>query len=103
MRPWSSTYELATLVSLNADEPAVIYIPPGVAHGFWFDTETKILYGVTSYWDPDDELACRWDDERVKVPWPSTSPKTLSEKDVKAGTFDEMQAALLRNLQPPTT
>ncbi|MBD1382034.1 dTDP-4-dehydrorhamnose 3,5-epimerase family protein [Metabacillus arenae] len=101
MRPWSPTYELAALTILDAGEPALVYIPPGVGHGFWFDKETTHIYGVTHYWNTHDELACRWDDRNIKVPWPCREPKLLSEKDQKAGTFDQMQASLLKHLLPP--
>ncbi|WP_241138454.1 dTDP-4-dehydrorhamnose 3,5-epimerase family protein [Bacillus mycoides] len=103
MRPWSPTYELATLTILDADKPALTYIPPGVGHGFWFDEVTTHMYGITHYWGPHDDLACRWDDRNIKVPWPFAEPKLLSEKDQKAGTFEQMQKSLLKHLLPPTT
>jgi dTDP-4-dehydrorhamnose 3,5-epimerase len=103
MRPWSPSYELAALTTLDADDPALILIPPGVAHGFWFDHETSHIYGLTTYWTSLDELMCHWNDSGVKVPWPFITPQFVSDKDQKAGTFKQMQADLLERLFPPTT
>jgi dTDP-4-dehydrorhamnose 3,5-epimerase len=101
MSPWSPTYEMATVSLLDADEPALVYIPPGVGHGFWYDKETTHIYGVTHYWNTQDELACRWDDRNIKISWPCDEPRILSKKDQEAGTFEQMQADLLKHLLPP--
>ncbi|WP_158082212.1 dTDP-4-dehydrorhamnose 3,5-epimerase family protein [Paenibacillus ferrarius] len=103
MRPWSPTYGMATLTTIHAGEPVLIHIPPGVGHGFWYDQYAIHTYGVSQYWNSDDELACRWDDKDIKVPWPFTEPQYLSEKDQKAGTFEHMQSLLLKQLFPPTS
>lgn len=101
MRPWSPTYKLATLTILDSCEPTLVSIPPGVGHGFWFDKDAIHIYGMTQYWNIQDELICRWDDKNIKVPWPFTKPRLLSEKDQNAGTFENMQAGLLTRLLPP--
>ncbi|WP_337098203.1 dTDP-4-dehydrorhamnose 3,5-epimerase family protein [Paenibacillus sp. YIM B09110] len=103
MRPWSPTYEMAVLTTLNAEKPELIHIPPGIGHGFWYDQEAIHIYGVSEYWNPHDELACRWDDKDIKVPWPFTEPAMLSEKDQKAGTYEQMKTSLLSQLMPPTS
>ena len=102
MRPWSPTYELATLTKLDANDHVLICIPPGVAHGFWFEIETTHIYGLTNYWSSAQELICRWDDIDVKVAWPFITPQYVSDKDFNAGTFKQMQLSLLERLQPPT-
>ncbi|KEK21638.1 dTDP-4-dehydrorhamnose 3,5-epimerase family protein [Bacillus gaemokensis] len=102
MRPWSPTFEMATLTILDTSEPTLVYIPPGVGHGFWFDKETTHLSGLTHYWNTRDELVCRWDDSQIKIPWPFIKPTLMSEKDQKAGTFEQMQVNLLTHLFPPT-
>lgn len=102
MRPWSRTYGMAAVTVIDAEEPQLVYIPPGVGHGFWFTGEAAHLYGVTRYWDPADELSCRWDDPDVAVPWPFAEPSYLSDKDRAAGSFADMQARLLELLGPPS-
>lgn len=67
-------------VDLKADEPQVLYIPPGVAHGFLAVTELDLIYWVTGYYDASDEFGVAWDDPTLAAPWKSDSP-ILSERD----------------------
>lgn len=57
-----------------------VYIPPGVAHGFYALTDLTITYLVDNYYDPDDELGVAWDDPALGIDWPDRSP-ILSERD----------------------
>ncbi|MGH9000539.1 MAG: dTDP-4-dehydrorhamnose 3,5-epimerase family protein [Acidimicrobiia bacterium] len=57
-----------------------VYIPPGVAHGFYALTEMTITYLVDHYYDPDDELGVAWDDPDLAITWPTTTPE-LSQRD----------------------
>lgn len=57
-----------------------VYIPPGVAHGFWAVTDMTITYLVDRYYDPDDELGVAWDDPELAIPWPGDGP-VLSKRD----------------------
>ena len=70
---------IATVV-LSQDEPAALYIPAGVAHGFLALTDVDLIYFVTNYYDATDELGVAWDDPTLAVPW-STSEPVLSERD----------------------
>lgn len=47
-----------------------LYIPPGVAHGFYAVTSATMVYLVDGYYDPEDELGVAWDDPDLQVPWP---------------------------------
>ena len=57
-----------------------VYIPPGVAHGFYAMTDMTITYLVDHYYDPADELGVAWDDPALGIAWPTTSPE-LSGRD----------------------
>lgn len=57
-----------------------LYIPPGVAHGFWSLTDMTITYLVDEYYNPDDELAAAWDDPALAHYWPGIDPM-LSNRD----------------------
>lgn len=74
-----------------------IAIPVGVAHGFAFEVETTMVYGVSHYWNLDDELGCRWDDPAIGITWPLTEP-ILSERDRTAGSYDELVDAVNERL-----
>jgi len=81
LRPGSPSERLAASLALDARTPCAIVIPPGVAHGFYFDVPSLHLYGVDHYWDPADELGCRFDDPDLGLRWPAT-PKRVSERDL---------------------
>lgn len=68
-----------------------VYIPPGVAHGFWAVTDVTITYLVDGYYDPADELAVRWDDPAVAAGWPGDAP-VLSERDRAAPLIADVPA-----------
>ncbi len=56
-------------LELSGENPAVLYIPPGVAHGFLALTELDLIYWVTHYYDGSDELGVAWNDPLLGVPW----------------------------------
>lgn len=71
------TFELA------AEEPAVLYIPAGVAHGFLALTDLDLIYWVTELYDGSDEFRVAWNDPTLEVPWATAEP-TLSPQDAAA-------------------
>jgi dTDP-4-dehydrorhamnose 3,5-epimerase len=94
IRPDSPTDGLATIVELSADSPAGLVIPTGVVHGFYLQEPALLIYAVTSYWHPDDELGCRWDDPELGISWPGR-PRRLSDRDRDAPSFASMREAFL--------
>lgn len=67
-------------VDLIGGEPKVLYIPPGVAHGFLAVTDVDLIYWVTDYYDASDEFGVAWDDPTLNAPWRLADP-ILSERD----------------------
>lgn len=57
-----------------------VYIPPGVAHGFWAVTDVTVTYLVDRYYDPGDELGVAWDDPEIGAEWAGSEP-VLSDRD----------------------
>jgi dTDP-4-dehydrorhamnose 3,5-epimerase len=80
LRSSSPTAGATETFELGPPEHRCIYIPPGVAHGFYARTDVTITYLVDAYYDPDDELGVAWDDPDVGVDWPDEAP-VLSERD----------------------
>lgn len=70
----------AASVMLSAEEPRVLYIPPGVAHGFLAITDLDLMYWVTHYYDASDEFGVAWDDPTLDAPWETNLP-ILSDRD----------------------
>lgn len=77
LRIGSPTEGRAEVVTLDSSEPRAIVIPPGVGHGFFSAEASVVMYGVSKYWDPDDELGVRWDDPALGIPWPSETADAL--------------------------
>ena len=67
-------------VDLIGGEPRVLYIPPGVAHGFLAVTDVDLIYWVTGYYDASDEFGIAWDDPTLSAPWKISDP-ILSGRD----------------------
>jgi len=63
-------------------EDVVVYIPEGVAHGFWAHDDVVMTYLVTNEYDGSDELGVAWDDPRLGIAWPGAEP-ILSGRDRK--------------------
>jgi dTDP-4-dehydrorhamnose 3,5-epimerase len=95
MRPESPTYRRSALLRLTGEEPSALCVPPGVAHGFYYVRPSLHVYSVTEYWDPGDELGCRWDSPELGLQWPCTRPK-LSSRDEQAMSYAELEARLAR-------
>ena len=93
MRPGSPTYRFAALQPLPSEPACSIAIPPGVAHGFYFGSQTTYFYAVSHYWNPQDEFGCSWNDPELGLSWPTTDP-LLSPRDANAPTYGELAREL---------
>ena len=78
----SATHGVAWSIDIDGDNCLAVYIPGQVAHGFEALTDVVLCYHVTEEYDPadPDEQNVRWDDERVRGLWSTTSP-ILSPRD----------------------
>lgn len=97
LRHGSSTRGCADLVELGGRELRSLVIPPGVAHGFYFPGPAAFVYGVTHYWEHEDELGCRWDDPALGIPWPFTTA-LISEKDQALPPLAELESQMAERL-----
>jgi len=66
---------------LDGDTPTVVYVPPGVAHGYLALTQIDLIYWVTREYDPDDENGVAWDDPTLAIGWQLDRPPVVSERD----------------------
>lgn len=95
LRPASPTFGRSALVELDALRPQALTIPCGVAHGFYFPQPSLHVYAVSCYFDPRDELGCRWDDPALQIDWP-VSRALVSDRDREAGTLSGLNRQLER-------
>lgn len=81
---------------LTAENHKQLYIPQGVAHGYYALSDATILMKVTTHYTPGDEIGFRWDDESIGIDWPldyNLEP-ILAEKDKNWGSFKDMMEML---------
>lgn len=90
MRPSSPTFKTATTVVLDASAPRGLFIPIGVAHGFYAVTDCTLLYFVNNYYDGKDEYGVAWDDSEVGVDWQVSAPPRLSGRDQNNPRYSEI-------------
>jgi dTDP-4-dehydrorhamnose 3,5-epimerase len=59
-----------------------LYIPRGVAHGFYAESDLILHYLVDNYYTGQDEFGVQWNDPEMNLDWPTSSP-VISERDMK--------------------
>ena len=55
---------------LSADNKAMLWVPPGFAHGFVVRSDTAdFVYKCTALYESQAERAIRWDDPAIGIDW----------------------------------
>lgn len=80
---WTETFDAARLRGL--------YVPPGIAHGFYAMTDVRLQYLVDRPFTSDDESGFAWGDPDASVPWPTRDP-LISERDSSSPSLAEVLA-----------
>jgi dTDP-4-dehydrorhamnose 3,5-epimerase len=92
VRAGSPTFGQHVALELSGGNRRQVFVPPGYAHGLQVLTdEAHVLYKVDAYYDAGGEVAVRWDDPILALPWPIAHP-VLSDKDRTAPGVDALQA-----------
>jgi dTDP-4-dehydrorhamnose 3,5-epimerase len=78
LRVDSTTFGCAAAVELSSDTPNALYIPEGMAHGFFAWEESILHYKVTSTYDPERDQGILW--SSIGFTWPVSSP-IISDRD----------------------
>lgn len=94
LRPASPTYRATEIIDLDAANPVGLYIPVGVAHGFYAQSAATLAYLVDNYYTGSDELGVAWNDPELAIPWGIDAP-ILSERDAKNPRLADIPAHLL--------
>lgn len=80
IRRLSPTFGKWTAAVLDNGD-AMLWIPPGFAHGFAVLSDTaNVLYRQTGYYSKIKDRAIRWDDKMISIKWPIERP-LISSKD----------------------
>ena len=85
--PWFGKW---VAVELSEENKAMLWIPPGFAHGFVALEDAEIIYKCTEEYDPVLDRGIIWNDPDIGITWPITEP-ILSEKDAKLPRLKEAE------------
>jgi dTDP-4-dehydrorhamnose 3,5-epimerase len=81
LRPTSATFRHWHAITLSQENRHMIYVPPGIAHGFQtLEDHSTLFYQMSTPFMADASTGVRWDDPAFAIQWPL--PITvISEKD----------------------
>ncbi len=82
--------------TLKGDEANLLYIPPGMAHGFLVQSESAlVLYKVSTVYSPAYDTGILWNS--AGVPWPAKNP-VVSARDQAFPTLYRFESPFVYNV-----
>ncbi len=81
LRSGSRTHGAAQTIDVSGEDFTGVFIPPGVAHGFYAVTDVTLIYVVDNYYDGADELGIAWNDPALGLDWKVPGAPIVSERD----------------------
>jgi dTDP-4-dehydrorhamnose 3,5-epimerase len=93
LRRGSPTYGQYEAKLLSEANRAMLFVPSGLAHGFYVTGESALLlYKVNKVYSPEHDSGIHW--QSLPIPWPDADP-VLSGRDQKFPTFQEYQSPFI--------
>lgn len=87
LRKSSPTFGMATCFDLSEEHANAVYIPKGMAHGFFVLSQQALLvYNVTTMYSQDHDRGIHW--KSVPIDWPDQNP-VVSERDSSHQSLNE--------------
>ena len=92
LRKSSRTFGKWSSVRLSDQNKHMLWIPPGLAHGFRVVSESAhVLYKATDYYCPEAERTLAWNDPDLKIDWQLTGDPIVSHKDQRGTLFRDAE------------
>ena len=92
LRRSSPTFGQWSAVPLSGDNKHMLWIPPGLAHGFRVVSENAhVLYKATDYYLPEAERTVAWNDPDLRINWQPSGDPIVSEKDRRGTPFRDAE------------
>jgi dTDP-4-dehydrorhamnose 3,5-epimerase len=77
---------------LSGDNKHMLWVPPGLAHGFHVRSENAhVLYKASGYYAPEEERTILWNDPELAIAWGLERDPILSAKDARGVSFREAE------------
>lgn len=93
LRTESASYGKWFGMKIDAENYQQLWLPPGIAHGFLVLSENaELVYKMSDYYYPQDEVCLAWNDPGVGIEWPlpaGTLPN-VSAKDAAGLSWDDV-------------
>ena len=91
IRSESKTFGQWFGLRLSQENKTLLWVPPGLAHGFFVLSDTaEFLYKTTDYWYPEYENSLLWNDPELNIEWPLDMEPQLAKKDQNAKRWKEL-------------
>jgi len=92
VRPGSPTYGRWEAFTLDEDDDAALYAPPGIAHGYQTLRDgTALHYLLSAPYAADAAGGYRYDSARLAIAWP-LPPTVISDRDRALPPFEPSRA-----------
>jgi dTDP-4-dehydrorhamnose 3,5-epimerase len=95
LRPHSPTYKAVQTIEMGAENNLGLFIPIGVAHGFYALTDCTLIYYVNNYYNSRDEFGVAWDDSALGLDWGNLQAPLVSERDMNNPLMAQIPADLM--------
>jgi len=93
LRRSSPTFGGWEAVRLSGANKRMLWIPPGLAHGFRVVSErAHVLYKATDYYAPEHERTLAWNDPQLKIKWELDGDPIISAKDQRGVAFQQAES-----------
>lgn len=91
LRVNSPSFKKWTSIILSSENRKQVWVPPGMAHGFYTISEnTVVSYKTTDYWYPLFEKTLIWNDNIIGIDWPLNKTPIISKKDLGGQSFNDI-------------
>jgi len=79
-------------VTLSADNKKMLWVPPGLAHGFLVLSDSaQVLYKTTDFYYPEFERTLAWNDPDLNIAWQLKGEPIVSAKDALGVSFKDAE------------
>jgi dTDP-4-dehydrorhamnose 3,5-epimerase len=92
LRRSSPTFGKWDGVTLSGENFKMLWIPPGLAHGFRVVSDSAhVFYKTTDFYHPECERTLAWNDPELRIDWQCESEPVISEKDKNGMLFRDTE------------